>query len=348
MKCPFCSDQDTKVIDKRESGISNRRRRECSKCGQRFTTYERLESLITKVRKRDGRLVDFDQDRITNAIFAAAQSVGGSDRELAKKLTNTVVAVLEERFGGLTVPHVEQIQDIVEKILVEEGHYKTAKAYILYRKEHEKIREFKTPDGESPVEGAKWDKKKVIIYLSGSVKKTEEECKRDWQDSQMAALRNELRGYDVIFLNPRERKDDLNDYLSAFGRDMLQVISSDFVIADVSEKRGIGVGAEMLTAKLHKIPLVAILPEGSHYNKKNIVMLGQKLDQFRHSFAFSLPDAIVGDVKSAALWIKEYIKAQKPVKDISIISKAINYYEKNQLEKDTPMKEIMNKIKSKD
>lgn len=348
MKCPFCSDPETKVIDKRESGINNRRRRECAKCMQRFTTYERLESLITKIRKRNGRLVDFDQGRITSAIFAAAQSVGGKDRELAKKLSDKVVSVLEDKFGGLTIPHVEQVQDIVEKILVEEGHYKTAKSYIIYRKEHEKIREFKTPEGVNPVEGSKWDRKKVIIYLCGSLKKNEKEVqKNDWQESQMSALRNELKGYDVIFLNPRDRKDDLNDYFSSFGRDMLQVISSDFVIADCSDKRGIGVGAEMITAKLHKIPLIAIVPEGSHYNKKNIEMLGQRIENFKHSFAYSIPDAIVVDTKSAASWIRGYLKEQKPIKDISVIAKAIHHYEDTQLEKDIPMKEIMQKIKSK-
>ncbi len=132
-------------MDKRVSDDKvNRRRRECTKCGKRFTTYERVTGLITKVKKRNGRVVDFNQDKITSAIWAAAQAVGGTDKELAKVLSDKVVSVLEEKFGGVTVPTVEQIQDIVEKVLVESGHYKTAKAYILYRKQHEKIRETKT------------------------------------------------------------------------------------------------------------------------------------------------------------------------------------------------------------
>ena len=93
------------------------------------------------VRKRDGRLEPFDQERITNAIWKAAKAVGGKDRELAKRLSDQVVAELHKRFGEEGVPTVEEIQDIVEKILIENGHARTAKAYILYRKQHQDLRE---------------------------------------------------------------------------------------------------------------------------------------------------------------------------------------------------------------
>ncbi|MEA1993522.1 MAG: ribonucleoside triphosphate reductase [Euryarchaeota archaeon] len=97
---------------------------------------------IKKVEKRDGRIVDFDQERITDAIFSAAQSVGGNDRGLSKTLSGKVVCLLEERFPE-EVPHVEDVQDAVEKILTENGHYRTTKAYILYREQRKKIRETK-------------------------------------------------------------------------------------------------------------------------------------------------------------------------------------------------------------
>ncbi len=145
MNCPFCGGKETKVVDKRTSEEkANRRRRECLGCHKRFTTYEKVENLMTKVRKRDGTEVDFEQDRITKAIWKAAQSVGGTDKTMAKTLSDKVVSVLEETFGGTTVPTVEQIQDVVERVLVDNGHYKTAKAYIIYRKQHEKIRDTKT------------------------------------------------------------------------------------------------------------------------------------------------------------------------------------------------------------
>jgi len=93
------------------------------------------------VRKRNGRLEEFDSSRITNAIWKAARAVGGKDKELAKRLSDQVVAELEKRFGEDGVPTVEEIQDLVEKILIENGHAKTAKAYILYRKQHQDLRE---------------------------------------------------------------------------------------------------------------------------------------------------------------------------------------------------------------
>lgn len=249
MQCPYCSSEETKVVDKRVAGEkSNRRRRECLKCGKRFTTYERVEMTdlmiikkdgrreafdrdkikrgvmkacdkrpinikqiekvvneietevrrqytdevdsrdvgeviikklkaldevayvrfaahykqftdvktfekelkrlkisrkrggITKVKKRDGKILPFDQNKITAAIWAAAQAVGGKDREGAEMLSDEVVEVLKDEFTH-RIPSVEQIQDVVEKVLVENGHAQTAKSYILYREEHKKIRD---------------------------------------------------------------------------------------------------------------------------------------------------------------------------------------------------------------
>jgi len=100
--------------------------------------------VITKIRKRDGRIVDFDQEKIANAIFKAAVAVGGEDRKLAEELSSKVVAILEERFDRHTIPSVEEVQDAVEKVLIENGHARTAKAYILYRQKRKEIREAKT------------------------------------------------------------------------------------------------------------------------------------------------------------------------------------------------------------
>jgi len=93
------------------------------------------------VRKRDGRLEPFDQERITNAIWKAAKAVGGKNREQAKGISDQVVAELKNRFGEDGCPTVEEIQDFVEKMLIENGRAQTAKAYILYRKQHQDMRE---------------------------------------------------------------------------------------------------------------------------------------------------------------------------------------------------------------
>ncbi len=98
--------------------------------------------MIEKIKKRDGTIVPFDKTKIADAIWKAAQTVGGKDRELSFKLADEVVKILEEQTKG-EIPSVEQVQDIVEQVLVENGHYKTAKAYITYRKYKEEIRKEK-------------------------------------------------------------------------------------------------------------------------------------------------------------------------------------------------------------
>ena len=98
--------------------------------------------MITKI-KRDGREVPFNIEKIANAIFKAAQAAGGQDYDLALKLAEEVTFQLNEKYEG-QVPGVEDIQDVVEKTLIEKGHAKTAKEYILYRAERTRIREMDT------------------------------------------------------------------------------------------------------------------------------------------------------------------------------------------------------------
>ena len=94
---------------------------------------------ISKIQKRNGEIVDYGITKIKNAIFAAARAVGGQDELEAQRLALLVEGVLNETYRA-SIPTVEDIQDIVEKVLIEEGHAKTAKAYILYRKERETLR----------------------------------------------------------------------------------------------------------------------------------------------------------------------------------------------------------------
>lgn len=86
---------------------------------------------ITKVIKRDGRIVDFSFEKLVDSIFKAAESVGGKDREKAIELATEILTKLEHELPDSSVK-VEDIQNATEKILIERGHAKTAKAYILY------------------------------------------------------------------------------------------------------------------------------------------------------------------------------------------------------------------------
>lgn len=93
------------------------------------------------VRKRDGRLAEFDQDRITNAVKKAFQAVDRRNVNKSKELSNQVVAVIEKKFGKEGVPTVEEIQDTVEETLIKNKFVEVSKAYILYRQQHAVMRE---------------------------------------------------------------------------------------------------------------------------------------------------------------------------------------------------------------
>lgn len=99
--------------------------------------------MITQIRKRDDRIVPFNETKITNAIFKAAQSVGGEDRQMAMEVTLDVIRAMKQMPED-HIFSVEEIQDTVEKILIEKGHAKTAKAYILYREKRSMVREGRT------------------------------------------------------------------------------------------------------------------------------------------------------------------------------------------------------------
>jgi ribonucleoside-diphosphate reductase alpha chain len=105
------------------------------------------EDLITRIRKRDGRVVDFAKSKISNAIYKALVATGKPDYRLTETLTNKVVRKMVQHGyssrEASAIPSVEDVQDIVESILIEEGLSNTAKSYILYRHERRKIRDEK-------------------------------------------------------------------------------------------------------------------------------------------------------------------------------------------------------------
>jgi ribonucleoside-triphosphate reductase len=96
--------------------------------------------MISTIRKRDGKLVSYDNYKIANAIFKAAEAVGGKDFGLALNLAKQVEDAINKKFHPNSIPAVEEIQDIVEKILIDSGHARVAKAFILYREQHRRAR----------------------------------------------------------------------------------------------------------------------------------------------------------------------------------------------------------------
>jgi uridine kinase len=108
--------------------------------------------------KRDGSTVEFTPQRITNAIYRAAVAVGGRDKHTAEKLTEKVIKALAQKLPAGETPTVEQIQDTVEKVLIEEGHARVAKAYILYRAERARLREQRAERRTEPSSNIPWAK----------------------------------------------------------------------------------------------------------------------------------------------------------------------------------------------
>lgn len=182
-------------------------------------------------------------------------------------------------------------------------------------------------------------KTNISIYLAGSIKKDHEKADETfWTNDDMAFLKNELPEFNLSFLNPAFRSDDLSDQRSVFGRDMTQVFCSDIVFVDARDRRGLGVGAEMMWAKFHKIPIVTLAPKDSHYNKSKTTLLDVAVENWIHPFVESLSDAIVENLSDGAVWIRRFASdTVLQVKDVEYIQSTMQYYRDSQLPHDEPM-----------
>jgi len=150
------------------------------------------QNKIIKVKKRDGQIVDFEQSRITDAIFKAITATDQGDGKKSKRVSEKVVEILNRRFKKDEIPQVEQIQDIVEEVLILEGLVDTAKAYILYREQRRRIREAVAMVDES-TEG-------VDKYLQ----------ELDWQVHENANMAYSLQGLNQYTISAITKKYWLN------------------------------------------------------------------------------------------------------------------------------------------
>ena len=122
MKCPFCGDQDSKVVDSRhsEDGLSIRRRRECLKCQRRFTTYEIVESLPIIVVKRDGSRQGFDRNKILNSMVRAfdKRQVDTADidritTEIEQTIQNSLDReVTTDKIGEMVMERIKPLDEV--------------------------------------------------------------------------------------------------------------------------------------------------------------------------------------------------------------------------------------------
>lgn len=182
----------------------------------------------------------------------------------------------------------------------------------------------------------------LYIYLAGTIKKSQDEKELEWTEADMLELKRLLAPLQVAFLNPATRSDDLGDQKSVFGRDLFQVYSSHLILVDAREKRGLGVGAEMMFAKMNRIPVVAWLPQESHYHRQKIHLLGQHVKDWIHPFVYNLSDYLAPSLEKAADWIQNILlKGNAKIKGPEVAQQAIQHYLDTQLHFDHGMKEIV-------
>jgi len=154
--------------------------------------YFMTKSKLQKIKKRDGQTVDWDQSKITNAIYKAITATGQGDGEISKRLSERVAQILKRRFKDEEIPNVEQVQDIVEEVLVLDGLVETAKAYILYREQRRRVREaMKVVDESSEM---------VDRYLR----------ELDWQIQENANMTFSLQGLNQYAIKEISKKYWLN------------------------------------------------------------------------------------------------------------------------------------------
>ena len=133
MRCPFCKEPDSRVIDSRaaEEGMTIRRRRECGKCGRRFTTYEVVERLPLMVVKRDGRREPFSRDKLLTGIIRSCDK-----RDISMEQITNFVAELEHEIRNRTEPEVpsEKVGEIVMEHLKDFDEVAYIRFASVYRK----------------------------------------------------------------------------------------------------------------------------------------------------------------------------------------------------------------------
>jgi uridine kinase len=198
-------------------------------------------SRFTHVIKRSGSIVPFKKARIANAIYRAAVAVGGRDRERANWLADQVINHLADTLPEDHTPHIEEIQDAVEKVLIENGHAKVAKAYILYRDEQAKSRMDRGRRAAQSSENIPWRKLWYIL---------------DW------AVEHNL--HTIEALNQRLRNDEFP-----------QIVHQ----SEAAYEDDVDTAAELLTDRAEALKVVIISGPSSSGKTTTTIKIEQRLTQ---------------------------------------------------------------------
>jgi len=182
----------------------------------------------------------------------------------------------------------------------------------------------------------------LIVYCSGSIQKGASDSRKIcWTERERAAVASGAQPAHVVFLNPDDPAPDLNDTAALFGRDMYQVQSADAVIVDARERRGIGIGIEMLASRLFGTLLVAVVPPDTYYRMNNLTYRGSTVTQYVHPHLAILADGIVETFEDAGCWLRDQKAAGARPKGIESLEAAIDAYRERMLPQDEPMMTIL-------
>lgn len=182
----------------------------------------------------------------------------------------------------------------------------------------------------------------ATIYCSGSIPKGPGDGKKAvWTDVERDQIAVAAAPVETRFLNPDDPVASLDHAVAMFGRDMYQVQAADFVVVDARERRGIGIGIEMLASRVLGTPLIIVAPHPSHYRQKELLYRGSLVHEYIHPHIAVLADAIVDSFQAAGLWIREFYANPVRVKTADAVYDAIETYKRDVLHLDEPMIQLM-------
>jgi hypothetical protein len=178
---------------------------------------------------------------------------------------------------------------------------------------------------------------KVTMYLAGSIKKGDTDQKKTsyWSDKdEQEIIKFFGDSFEVEILNPATFPIKRSDSFGNFGADMYLVNKSDFIFVDARDKKGIGIGAEMVVAKYYNIPVVCLCAYDSYYKMRFLPnVYGEDLHNWTHPFIVGLSDYVAATIEEAVAWMKEHIEKPHSIKGINVIDESITYFINTQLNK---------------
>jgi hypothetical protein len=162
-----------------------------------------------------------------------------------------------------------------------------------------------------------------------------------WTDTERLMVADGAKPHQVDFLNPNDPVTDLNDHLALFGRDMFQIANSDAVIIDARERRGIGIGVELLAALHFGKFAIGVLPRNSYYRQDEVEYRGGVAKNYVHPHFASLLTACVDDFAHAGRALRELSEKRDGDRIASsTLDQAITAYKDRLFPHDKPMKEL--------